>query len=207
VKIRSVYSCLRTLSIEASIQKTKSFKNNTWFMPIRNLWSLECGEVLTAEAIIENVKGSEVYFPLHDIGTDLLVVKGKNHVSIQVKESRYFTKRVLKGTLGHSWHQLSKKKFLRDKGKVDFYIFLTYLLKVGEHRFNAFENKFIIIPTSELDKRIKTKNCGKKEIYSFYFNFEGKKVVEKRDVVTDYSEYLNRWNLIKEALEWQECKE
>lgn len=54
-------------------------------MPIRNMWSLECGEVLTAEAISEHVKGSDIYFPLHDIGTDLLVMMGCNHVSIQVK--------------------------------------------------------------------------------------------------------------------------
>jgi hypothetical protein len=46
------------------------------------MWSLECGEVLTAEALTEKFKseGVEIYFPLHDIGTDLLAVKGKNHV-------------------------------------------------------------------------------------------------------------------------------
>jgi len=82
-------------------------------MPIRNLWSLESGEVLTAEAILENVKDSEVYFPLHDIGVDLLIAKGKKHVAIQVKESRYYTTRDWKGTRGHSWHSLHKKKFLR----------------------------------------------------------------------------------------------
>jgi len=31
-------------------------------MPIRNLWSLESGEVVTAETILENVKDSEVIF-------------------------------------------------------------------------------------------------------------------------------------------------
>jgi len=169
-------------------------------MPIRNLWSLECGEVITAEAFLKNVKGSEVYFPLHDVGIDLLVVKSKKHVSIQVKESRYYTKRVWKGTLGHSWHGLHKKKFLRDRKKVDFYVFLTYLPRFGEHRMLKFENKFIVIPTSELSKRIKNKNAGKRGIYFFYFNFEGKKVVEKRDVLTDYSEYLNRWDLVKDSL-------
>jgi len=170
-------------------------------MPIRNLWSLECGEVVTAEAILENVKSAEVYFPLHDIGVDLLVVKGKKHGSIQVKESRYFTERERKGTIGHSWHQLHRKKFLRDKDKVDFYVFLTYMPKFGEHKLTSFENRFIIVPTKELEKLIKDKPSGKKEVYSFYFNFEGKKVVEKRDEITDYSEYLNRWNLIKDALE------
>jgi len=169
-------------------------------MPIRNLWSLECGEVITAETLLKNIKDCEVYFPLHDVGIDLLVVKGKKHVSIQVKESRYYTRRVWKGTLGHSWHSLHKKKFLRDKKKVDFYVFLTYLPKFGEHRMRKFENKFIIIPTSELSKRIKNKKAGTRDIYFFFFNFEGKKVVEKRDTLIDYSEYLNRWDLVKHAL-------
>src|SRR3972149_9506007 len=154
-------------------------------MPIRNLWSLECGEVVTAEAILENVKGAEVYFPLHDIGVDLLVVKGKKHVSIQVKESRYFTKRVSKGTLGHSFHQIKREKFLANKARVDFYVFLTYLPKLGEHRLSSFENKFVVIPTPELEKRIEAKNAGKSGIYRFYFNFEGKTVIEKRDDKTD----------------------
>jgi hypothetical protein len=170
-------------------------------MPIRNLWSLESGEVVTAEAILENIKDSEVYFPLHDIGIDLLIVKGKKHVSIQVKESRYFTQRVLKGTKGHSWHQLHKRKFLRDKLKLDFYVFLTYLPQSGEHRLSSFENRFLIVPTSDLEKLIDGKPSGKKEIYSFYFNFEGQKVVEKRDTITDYSEYLSRWDLIEKGLQ------
>ena len=98
-------------------------------MPIRNMWSLECGEVLTAEAILDHVKSAEVYFPLHDIGTDLLVMTGCNHVSIQVKESRYFTQRVLKGTKGHSWHQVHKQKL--EKEKVDFYVGVSNQLFSG----------------------------------------------------------------------------
>jgi hypothetical protein len=168
---------------------------------IRNLWSLESGEVVSAEAILENVKDSEVYFPLHDIGVDLLIVKGKKHVAVQVKESRYYITREWKGSRGTSWHNLHKKKFLRDKEKVDFYVFLTYIPRFGEHRLSSFEQKFIIVPTLELEKRIKNKNEGKRGIYFFYFNFEGKKVVEKRDAVTDYSDYLNRWDLIERELE------
>jgi len=168
-------------------------------MPIRNLWSLESGEVVTAENMLENIEDAEVYFPLHDIGIDLLVVKGKKHVSVQVKESRYYTARELKGTRGHSWHNLDKRKFLRDKERVDFYVFLTYLPN-GEHRFSTFENKFLIVPASELEKRLESKETGKKGIYYFYFNFDGKKAIEKRDAIIDYSEYLNRWDLIKKAL-------
>lgn len=182
----------------------KSYKHsakNRCTMPIRNLWSLETGEVVTAEAILINVKGAEVFFPLRDVGTDLLVVEGKNHVSVQVKESRYFTSRVLKGTRGHSWHQINRKKL--DREKVDFYVFLTYYQTGGEHSPSPFEYKFVIVPTSDLEKRIREaeKKSGKKGFFSFYFNFDGKKVVEKRDVPTDYSDYLDRWDLIKDALD------
>lgn len=56
-------------------------------MPIRNMWSLEPGECLTAEKL---AKIGEVFFPLRDVGVDLLVVKGGKHVRLQVKESRYY---------------------------------------------------------------------------------------------------------------------
>jgi hypothetical protein len=162
------------------------------------MWSLECGEVLTAEAILEHVKGAEIYFPLHDIGTDLLVMKGCNHVSVQVKESRYFTQRMLRGSIGHSWHQIHKRKL--EKENVDFYIFLTYLPRFDEHKMASFENKFVIVPTDDLKKLVKDKNSGEKGIYSFYFNFREKKVFDKRDGLTDYSKYLDRWNSIEESL-------
>jgi len=55
-------------------------------MPIRNLWSLECGEVVTAEALLKNVKGCEVYFPVRDVGIDLLVVKGKKHFQFRSRK-------------------------------------------------------------------------------------------------------------------------
>ena len=112
---------------------------------------------------------------------------------------RYYTKRVWKGTLGHSWHVIFGKKFVRDKERVDFYVFLTYLPKYAEHKMSKFENKFIIVPTIELEKLIKNKKVDKRGRYSFCFNFEGNKVTEKRDEPTDYSEYLNRWDLIKHA--------
>ncbi|MDH5482745.1 MAG: hypothetical protein OEY22_07700 [Candidatus Bathyarchaeota archaeon] len=97
-------------------------------MPIRNLWSLEPGECIVAEEIFDKLKDLEVFFPVHDVGVDLLVVKGKKHVGIQVKESRYYIGRTWKsGHVGHSWQQIKKVKFDGNKGKVDFYVFLTYL--------------------------------------------------------------------------------
>ena len=86
---------------------------------------------------------------------------------------------------------------------MDFYIFLTYYRKDGEHSPSPFEHKFVIIQTSDLQKLIEKakKKAGKKGVFSFYFNFEGNQVVEKRGIVTDYSNYLNNWDLIQQALE------
>ena len=171
-------------------------------MPFRNIWSLEPGECIVAETLLEKLKNCEIYFPLHDTGIDLLVVRGKKCIGLQVKESRYFTHRLRKGGLrGHSWHQIHKRKFIRDRKRVDFYVFLTYLPRYGEYTVSSFENRFIIVPTSTLEKLIKIKKPAKGEIYSFYFHFEGKKAVEIRDKkVGDYSKYVNNWKLIDEAL-------
>lgn len=172
-------------------------------MPIRNIWSLEPGECFTAEKL---AKVGEVFFPLHDVGVDLLVVEGKRHVGIQVKESRYYASRRWKsGHVGHSWHQIRQSKLL--KSKVDFYVFLTYLPVYGEHKVSRFQNRFLIVPTTELRKRTEVKDAGKRNIFSFCFHFEGDRVWDERVTVTlqnnrtDYSQFLEAWNLIEEKLQ------
>ena len=165
-------------------------------MPIRNIWSLETGEAVTAEVLLENVENCEVYFPVRDVGMDLLVVRGSKHVGVQVKESRYYLS--TSGEAGHSWHQLSVKN-LRQKGP-DFYVFLTYVPRFGERRVRTFENRFVIVPAADLERLVVGKSGGKKNVYSFYLSFDGERVTEARDGKADYSEYLDRWSLIKKAL-------
>jgi len=179
-------------------------------MPVRNVWSFEPGECIVAEAILEKLgkSGCEVYFPVHDVGVDLLVVKEGKHVGIQVKESRYYVSRVWRsGHRGHSWHQIKKEKFFKGKRKVDFHIFLTYLPIVDEHKVSRFESKFLVVPSSELEKRMGLKNAGKRQIYSFCFHFGEGIVWDERVTVstlesplTDYSEFLDAWHLIEKAL-------
>lgn len=105
----------------------------------------------------------------------------------------------MKGFSGVSWHQIYKKKFERDKERVDFFVLLTYL-PVWKHKLHTFENRFVIVPTRKLKRRIEGKNAGKKGIYSFYFHFNKGGVVEVRDTETDYSEFIDNWSLIHEAL-------
>ena len=175
-------------------------------MSIRNVWSLQPGECLTAEEIMKQTK-CEVFFPLKDIGVDLLVVRGQKHIGIQVKESRYYSSRIWKsGHKGHSWHQVRKRRFLRDKGKVDFYVFLTYLPLYGEYRVSSFQQKFLVVPTLGLEKRFEIKDPGKRQTYSFCFHFEGRKVWDERitvevdNILANYSDYLEAWHLIENHL-------
>ena len=177
-------------------------------MPVRNLWSLEPGECIVAEEILDELKDVEVFFPVHDVGIDLLVVKGRKHVGVQVKESRYYIGRTWRsGHVGHSWQQLKRMKFERGKGRVDFYVFLTYLPIQAEHKISSFGYKFLIVPSSELEKRMAVKDAGKSSIYSFCFHFQDKNVWDERvtttldNPLTDYTQFLNAWDLIGKALE------
>jgi len=172
-------------------------------LSIRNMWSLEPGECITAEKILQELKGCEVYFPLHDVGVDLLVVSQQRHLGIQVKESRYFLVPPSWKRKNHSWHQIRKETL--GNNRCDFYIFLTYLPLLGEHKLKSFDQKFLVIPRQELERRCKVKNPGKRGTYSFYFNFDNGKVTDLRDNIKeeelkDYTKFLDSWNLVKEAL-------
>lgn len=167
-------------------------------MPVRNMWSLEPGECLTAEKL---AKVGEVFFPLRDVGVDLLVVKGDKHVRLQVKESRYYrSTRWKSGHIGHSWHQIREEKLLKDD--VDFYVFLTYKEDFSKHKVQGFQNRFLIVPKEELKSRIGVKDAGKKKVYSFCFHFENEKVWDERvkNEPTDYSKFLGAWKLVEDAL-------
>src|SRR4030067_2929877 len=100
-------------------------------MPLKNFWSLEPGEVIFVEELLERYKEkADFYFPFKDTGIDLIgVTKNlKGIITFQVKESRYYESKDC------AWHEVNKKKFVN--GKVDFYIFLIYfprrLMKADE---------------------------------------------------------------------------
>ena len=115
-------------------------------MPIKNMWSLNPGEVLTAERVSKELPDCQIYFPLHDQGIDLLLVKGTKQCSIQVKESRLYETPKYED----SWHQLSETNVFPkpESRKIipDFFVFLTYVPEHGENRLSGFRERYIIIP-------------------------------------------------------------
>ena len=175
-------------------------------MPVRNLWALEPDECTVAEEILLKVKPSDVYFPVHDEGIDLLAVRGRVHIGVQVKGSRYY-KANRRGPIPrrrfHSWHQVAARKLAREGP--DFYVFVTYLPIAGGHGEERFRREFLVVPTDVLRRNVQHKKGGKKANFSFYFRFEGREILdiredEKRTAWNDYSQFLNRWDRISDQL-------
>ena len=169
-------------------------------MPIRNLWSFNPGELRVVEQLQEKLPGCAVYFPVRDVGIDLLVTRGDCHCSIQVKESRYYV-----GKRWHnSWHQVSKKNLSPDSAsrivRPDVFVFLTHVPNVGQTGKFRFKEEYLIVPIDELLARTSSKKLSK-GVYSFLFSFDGKRVVETRDEPeADYTQFMNNWAAIDKGM-------
>jgi len=178
-------------------------------MAVKNFWSFNPGETIFAEELSQKFKSQiELYFPIKDIGIDLLALTkdSRNSLSFQIKESRYYEKE------NSAWHQETGKNFVKNKDKVDFYVFVIYLpgYLAGTKKKSKFVIHFVIVPTEELLKRVKLKKANKNGTYDFYFRFEdnsqlrevreSKSICENNPWAFDYTEYLNAWNLIDKKL-------
>lgn len=170
-------------------------------MPLRNMWSLQPGEVLVAEEILNKIPGTAVYFPVRDVGVDLLVAKSKQHCGVQVKESRYYSTK----KWHNSWHQVSEKNLYPQASSKrtvpDFFVFLTYMPDYGKTKLSAFKELYIVLPIRELIARVGAKRQSG-EVYSFCFSFDGQRVSDIREEYegSDYTPFLDNWKLIEQAL-------
>jgi len=174
-------------------------------MAVKNYWSFEPGETIVAEQLMKHLPEYDFYFPLKDTGVDILGVHKKTNkvLKFQVKESRYYEKEE------HSWHQESVKNLDENKGRCDYYIFVTYIPShlLPRQQKPSFKTDFIIISMSELLKRVSKKTPTKSGKHAFYFryDFENNSIVEIRqkgkvwdkDKDFDYSKFRNNWDQLK----------
>ena len=153
---------------------------------MNNFYSLNPAEFFVAEEIQKRRPELQVFFPLKDVGADLLLVDPKRErpIYIQVKESRFYSK------FGTSWHQLKAGK----ENEADVFVFVTYLPSARRAKM-TFVKDYMVIPKNRLIQL-----CAKKkrmrDRFSFYFAPENGKVFEVRDERIDVSEFHDAWNLI-----------
>ncbi len=165
---------------------------------MKNLWSLQVGEVIVAEEIAKRLpKSYQVFIPLNNQlkDTDLIIsnLKTKTFKTIQVKESREYELGKANG-----WFTVSEDKLKHASEEVDFYIFLLYTAKPTKTKFEN-HTEFIIVPTKVLIEKSKDKRAVKKRLH-YYFHIKDKTVVEVRESKknpVDYNKYLNNFELLK----------
>lgn len=126
----------------------------------------------------------KLYFPIKDVGVDLLAVPVSGRpVSIQVKESRTFDS-------GSTWHQVREEKLTA----ADVFVFISYVPSDRGGR-TVFANEFVVVPQQDLRDLCKRKKAPQGK-YSFYFKRNGESLVESRDGEIDFSKFLSAWRLI-----------
>ena len=157
---------------------------------MKNFYALNAGEFFVAQEILKHRKDLQLYFPLKDVGVDLLAIKPSSPrpTSIQVKESRTYEGRV--SSQGFSWHQLRDCK-LKD---ADVFVFISYIPVIKGSR-TAFDMDFVVIPNKDLVALCEKKKAGRGK-YSFYFAREEGRLFDLRDGRLDVSTYHRAWNLI-----------
>jgi hypothetical protein len=174
---------------------------------MRPLFTIHGGEYLVGSHIEQHFKNVNVWLPSRDTGVDLLVTnrRARNGLSLQVKFSKDFLvthmgaefQRQLR-TCG--WWAINRQK-LRDS-PADFWIFVL-------HGFGRRTIDFVVVPRSELWRKLQSIHGSKKIIQSYLWVTERNRCWETRGLSLehqlqianggfrekqrDFSKWLNNW--------------
>jgi len=147
-----------------------------------------------------------VWVPTKDVGVDLLVTRrdgaGKA-VGLQVKFSRSFDipEELTRHVLATSWYTLDPKKVRRSQADLWVFVFMTL----------RHETYFVVIPTTELQKRMPRGPGGKWNLYLWAYadgscyqvrnlNLMGRLSAVRRgvqDPKRDFSKWFDNWKLLE----------
>lgn len=152
---------------------------------MKNFYSLNAGEFFVAQELLRVRKDISLYFPLKDVGVDLLAIKnnGNKPVRIQVKESRTYIN-------DNSWHQIRENK-IQD---ADIFVFISYV-QANKNQRSGFDKDYVVIPQADLKQICSKKKCSKGK-YSFYFYSKKGQLLDFRDEECDLTRFQSAWNLI-----------
>jgi hypothetical protein len=177
---------------------------------LKNVWSLDAGEVIVAEIIPKRINGAHVFFPVKDIGVDLVIVRNPSSgsrelVTVQVKTSKWFEH--------HDGGAISitREKMGRYADLVDFLVILIHRMKQTEDK-PEFVKEYLIVPFREFLTRSQRYKKGK--LFYYYFSFENDRVIDTRGISRrnrpeeinnpdrDYSAFLGQrgWDLLNRTI-------
>lgn len=181
---------------------------------MRPIFTVHAGEFIVGEYIEKKFRKLNVWIPSKDTGIDLLItnkIDTSRSVSLQVKLSRDykpphaaddFERKLIAG----GWLTLSHDKI--EKSTADYWIFVL----VSHERKMA--PRYIIIPPSELLKRLESIHTKSKSYHFYPWVLENNLAIqgrglskkEKNDLVLgnfslgdrDLSEYLENWRPLEQ---------
>ena len=187
-------------------------------MSIKNFWSLEPGEAMVAEVMQQKLHGWEVFFPIKDVGVDLVAASaiGTNEarlLTFQVKESKAFERRERDATPPNTvinWFVLDPAKAQRFQARVNFYIFVCSRYDFARSR-KVLVADYVIVPSDELLRRLHSYRnpaekrwhlylCVKQEGRCLDWRGIGRKNRrgETKRPERDYTRFLNNWKLVSQ---------
>ena len=178
-------------------------------MTIKNLWSLNVDEVITAEKIKSELgRGYEVFFPINSQlkDVDLLIynLKTGKSKSVQVKGSRTYEpgrgKSKKMGNVKIGWNVIHAKSIFSPTNKIDFFVFVLHEEELSTRK-RMIKQKYLIIPINDFRKITKTEKTKRKTgWYHYSFVIKEKTAMEfnnTRGKTIDFSKYVNNFDLLK----------
>ncbi len=143
--------------------------------------------------VLQKEQKIEIYLPMKDKGIDFIGVSNNNSIQVQVKTSKFQKN-------SYYWFDLNKSKMVYTTNT--FYIFVLYVLP--RRRMMGKSKNFLVIPSLDLEKHIKTKSIvskkGDENILNIFIYPDLEKqrwVYKNKDSSIDLTEYWNNFDLIK----------
>lgn len=174
---------------------------------MKPIFTIHEGEFLVGDHLNRKFgRKYDVWVPTKDSGVDLLVTRKQrkgNAIRLQIKFSRSFDIRAefARHLVATSWFRLEPSKIRRSQA--DLWVFVILTLRHEQH--------FVIIPKSELQKRIPRSPRKRWDLYLWVF--DNGECYQVRDLKTDerletlhrgvrdwrrdFSEWFENWKLLE----------
>jgi len=185
-------------------------------MPIKNFWSLEAGEAMVAEELQKRLRGWEIFFPVKDVGVDIVAVSGigssvRRVLTFQVKESKAFEnkeKSIKPVNTVTNWFSPDSSKARRFLSRVDFYLFVCsrYDFRQPKKTLTA---DYVIVPSNELVRRLTSYRSSPEKKWYLYLCVEQSgrcldwRGISRKNVKAettrperDYGAFVNNWQSV-----------